>query len=335
MGIDIVRVDPLDATQGELFAGWRAVLEASERNEFGDDHNVDTLDQYVARYRNQRYESRAAWAAVADGHVIGHLAVELHLHDNTHRAEFTLAVQPNHRRRGVGTALLETAERFARDERRPVLGVESDVATGHDNPAVGFAARHGFRAAQQELHSRLTLPVEIESARAEAEKHAENYEVLTSWDGIPDEWLADRALLARRMSTDAPLGAVDFSEEAWDADRVGYDFEQIRQEGRRVVESVARHVPSGRLVGYTTIVVTERTPEIAQQWATLVLHEHRGHRLGLLLKAANLQALVAKIPTVRRIHTWNAVENEPMLRVNRSLGFAPIGLMTEWQKRLA
>jgi GNAT superfamily N-acetyltransferase len=335
VGIDIVRVDPLDATQADLFAAWRAVLEASERIEYGDDHSVDTLDQYVASYRHQRYERRAAWAAVADGNVIGHLDVELHLHDNTHRAEFTLAVQPNHRRRGAGTALLEIAERFARDERRPVLGVESDVATGHDDPAVSFAARHGFRAAQQELHSRLTLPVQIESARAEAEKHAEDYEVLTSWDGIPEEWLADRALLARRMSTDAPLGAVDFNEEAWDAKRVAYDFEQIREEGRRVVESMARHVPSGRLVGYTTIVVTERTPEIGEQWATLVRHEHRGHRLGLLVKAANLQALMAEMPAVRRIHTWNAVENEPMLRVNRSLGFAPIGLMTEWQKTSA
>ena len=335
MGIDIVRVDPLDAAQRSLFAEWRDVLEASERVEYGDEHSVDALDQYVASYRNQRYERRAAWAAVADGRVVGHLAVELHLRDNTHRAELTLAVQPEHRRRGVGTALLETAERVARDERRTVLGVESDVATGHDDPAAGFAARRGFGAAQQELHSRLTVPVAIESARAEAEKHANEYEVLTSWDGIPDEWLADRAWLARRMSTDAPLGAVDFGEEDWSADRVRHDFDLIRQEGRRVVESVARHVPSGQLVGYTTIVVTEGRPEIAEQWATLVLHEHRGRRLGLLLKTANLQALVAEMPLVRRIHTWNAVENEPMLQVNRSLGFAPVGLMTEWQKRLA
>lgn len=335
MGIDIVRVDPLDATQRPLVAEWRAVLEASERTEYGDEHCVDALDQYVASYRNQRYERRAAWAAVAHGKVVGHLNVELHLHDNTHRAELTLAVHPGHRRLGVGTALLETAERVARDEGRTVLGVESDVATDHDDPAASFAARHGFGAAQQQLHSRLTLPVEVESARADAEKHADDYEVLTSWDGIPDEWLADRALLARRMSTDAPLGTVDFGEEEWTADRVRHDFDLIREEGRRVVEAVARHVPSGQLVGYTTIAVTEARPETAEQWATLVLNEHRGHRLGLLLKAANLQALVAEMPQVRRIHTWNAVENEPMLRVNQSLGFAPVGLMTEWQKRLA
>ena len=30
--------------------------------------------------------------------------------------------------------------------------------------------------------------------------------------------------------------------------------------------------------------------------------------------------------------TWNARTNEQMLRVNRDLGFHPVGASTEWQK---
>jgi RimJ/RimL family protein N-acetyltransferase len=44
--------------------------------------------------------------------------------------------------------------------------------------------------------------------------------------------------------------------------------------------------------------------------------------------------LLAELPNVQRVHTWNANENEPMLRVNRALGFRPIGQLTEWQKTL-
>lgn len=332
MTFEVVAVDPHDAAR---FEAWRAVLEASQRVEYGDDHAVHSLHEAQALFREQRYERRLAWAAVRDGILVGHLDMGLALTDNTHRLDFALAVHPDHRRHGIGSALLEHTERVARAEHRTVLGVESDVALEHDDPAAGFAARHGFTLAQRELRSRLDLPVDVAAARAEAEKHADAYEVLTSWDGIPDEWLADRALLSRRMSTDPPLGALDYAEEEWDTERVRRDFELAREQRRRVVETVARHRATGRLVGYTTLAVPAHQPDVAFQWATLVLHEHRGHRLGTLLKAANLHALLTELPGVRSVHTWNANENEPMLRVNRALGFAPIGQMTEWQKTLS
>lgn len=332
MTLEIAAVDPNDAAR---FEAWRAVLEASQRIEYGDEHGIRSVDEVRASFRDQRYERRLAWAAVRDGAVVGHLDVALPVTDNTHRFDFTVAVHPDHRRQRIGSALLEHVERMAHTERRTVLGAESDVAIGHDDPAAGFAARHGFTTAQRELRSRLELPVDVAAARAEAEKHADGYEVSTSWDGIPDEWLTDRALLSRRMSTDPPLGALDYAEEEWDTERVRRIFGLAREQRRRVVETVARHRTSGRLVGYTTLAVAEHTPEVAYQWDTLVLSEHRGHRLGMLLKAANLQALLTELPGVRSVHTWNANENEPMLRVNRALGFEPIGQMTEWQKSLS
>jgi GNAT superfamily N-acetyltransferase len=337
MGIDIVPVDPLDPMQAARVAAWQAVLEACARVEYGEDHGIHSPDEYRAKFRHQHYERRAAWAGVVDDRVVGHLSVTLPRDDNTHRAELTVAVHPEHRRRGVGTALLATAERVARDDGRTVLGAESDVVTGHVDPAAGFAARHGFADVQREVRSILRLPVADEAlaaARAEAEKHADGYETLTSWDGVPDAWLAGRAELSRRMSTDVPLGQLDFNEEEWDAQRVIRTYEVAREQGRRLVETVARHRASGELVAFTTLAVAEHAPEVGYQGDTLVLHEHRGHRLGLLVKTVNLHALIAERPGVRRIHTWNAAENEPMLRVNRALGFTPAGLGTEWQKTL-
>jgi GNAT superfamily N-acetyltransferase len=338
MSADIVAFDPLDPGQAALLDGWRAALEASARVEYGADHSTRSADSYRAMFADQHDERRLAWAAVVDDQVVGHLAMALPVNDNVHRVDFTIAVHPNHRRRGIGTALLKQVERVTRAEGRTTLGVESDVAVGHDDPAVGFAARHGFVAALRDLRN--ALPVlggaeALDEARSEAQKHAEAYEALTSWDGIPDEWLADRAVLSQRMSTDTPLGQLDTTETAWDSERVRRVFELAARQERRMVETVARHRVTGQLVAFTTIAVAKESPDVGYQWDTLVLREHRGHRLGLLVKAVNLQALIAELPEVRRVLTWNAAENEPMLRVNRALGFAPVGRTTEWQKRIS
>jgi hypothetical protein len=65
-----------------------------------------------------------------------------------------------------------------------------------------------------------------------------------------------------------------------------------------------------------------------------VVAEHRGNRLGLLIKAANLRAARQRWPTARSVLTWNAVENRHMLAINTLLGFKPAGYEGEWQKRL-
>lgn len=338
MGLDIVAVNPLDPAQDATFRQWVGVLEEAGRAEYGDRHTSWSARELREMFRDQSDERRLAWAAAVDATIVGQLDVTLPMADNRHRAEVELTVHPDHRRRGVGSALLDVAERAVRAEGRDVVGSYSDVAIANDDPAAGFAAAHGYVAAQFELRSDLDLPPRpgvLEAIRAEVEAAAVGYEASTSWDGIPDEWLDDRAWLSQRMSTDAPLGDVAFGEQKWDADRVRRAFELARSQGRRVVETVARETSGGRLVAFSTLAVAEHTPDLAYQWDTLVLREHRGHRLGMLVKVANLQALMAELPGVRRVVTWNAKENAPMLRVNRAMGFVTVGRMTAWQKRLS
>ena len=64
-----------------------------------------------------------------------------------------------------------------------------------------------------------------------------------------------------------------------------------------------------------------------------MLREHRGHRLGMLLKIANLQLLQEAAPGHPSVLTWNAEENRPMLGVNEAVGFVPIGYEGAWAKR--
>jgi GNAT superfamily N-acetyltransferase len=79
------------------------------------------------------------------------------------------------------------------------------------------------------------------------------------------------------------------------------------------------------------LVVAGTDPGRAYQWDTLVLPEHRGHRLGLALKVANLARMQAGHPDRTELHTFNAEDNPPMAAVNDALGFRAVERMGEWQ----
>lgn len=56
--------------------------------------------------------------------------------------------------------------------------------------------------------------------------------------------------------------------------------------------------------------------------AAAVTEQHRGHRLGLLVKAAMLEWLAETEPAIELIETGNASANDHMIAVNDTLGFA-------------
>ncbi len=158
---------------------------------------------------------------------------------------------------------------------------------------------------------------------------------MTTWrEQCPRELLEDRAELARRISTDAPTGDLDYEEERWDDARVRAEEALLVSQGRAKVATGAIEEATGRLVGVTEIAIPLGAARKAYQWDTVVLPEHRGHRLGIWLKMANLRALAKASPTTTLISTWNADDNGPMIAVNEALGFEVVGTMIAWQKKL-
>ena len=135
------------------------------------------------------------------------------------------------------------------------------------------------------------------------------------------------------MTTDAPHGDLPVEEERWDGERIReYEASHVAR-GRTVLSAGA--VRDGRLVGFTELQVLLAQPERAHQGGTLVLPEHRGNRLGALMKAAVLRELTAGFPSVRRVSTYNSDTNTPMVAVNEALGFRPAGQLSTWSLRLA
>ena len=64
----------------------------------------------------------------------------------------------------------------------------------------------------------------------------------------------------------------------------------------RIYRILARHLASGEIAGVTSVIVDGETSEHAHQLDTSVVGAHRGHRLGLLLKADMLRWLTGSEP---------------------------------------
>jgi GNAT superfamily N-acetyltransferase len=288
--------------------------------------------------------------------VLASLALHLPKQDNTHTGYLQIDVRPEHRGRGIGTTLHELALGLARAHGRTTLtgatfqAVEPPPGPGtlapptgsgrvrSDDAAVRFLRRNGWDLEQVERRSVLDVPLDPEvlaGHRSRAEQAAgPDYRVLTWVGRCPDDLVDQFAGLQSRMSTDAPSAGLDRNEDVWDAARVRATEQQLVDRGMTYRVAAAQHLPTGDLVAFTALASRPDTDELVHQDDTLVLREHRGHRLGMLVKAVNLGALAVAQPAARRIATWNAQENAPMLAINVELGFRPAGGSGEWQLRL-
>jgi GNAT superfamily N-acetyltransferase len=322
--------DPLFPAWCEVWAAGQLLDRPEEEPRPASDH-VALGRQLVAPGGSRDGTHRAV---VLDGAVVGALRLLLPLKDNPTVAVVDVAVHPAHRRRGIGTRLLAEGRDVARANGRTELITEVD----EPGPGVAgrqFALRHGWTCDLIETRRDLVLPVDEErlsALEAGARRASTGYAVVTWRDRTPDDLLEDRALLERRMTTDAPHGDLPVEEEQWDGERIReYEASHVAR-GRTVLSAGA--VKDGRLVAFTDLQVPLAQPQRAHQAGTLVLREHRGHRLGALVKAAVLRELAATLPEVRRISTYNFESNAPMVAVNEALGFTPAGQLSSWSLRL-
>ena len=275
------------------------------------------------------------------GPILGVGLMERSLVDNLHAVEVTVAVHPAYRRRGVGTALVagmgEAAAADGREVLNSIVDVPLSVAAHH--PSRSFAPKVGFTPTLGGNTRHLRLPVDparLDQLRGVVAgvRDAADYRTFTFDAPWPEELMEDHGELLRRMSTDEPAGDSEREEEFWDERRLRESEELLVARGASKFVAVSQHAPSGRVVAMSEILVGADTPAQAWQAVTVVDRAHRGHRLGLAVKIANLDALAARAPAVRLIVTGNAAVNAPMIAVNDMMGFEVVGEGMFWQKRL-
>ncbi len=256
--------------------------------------------------------------------------------DNLHLSSTDLFVHPDHRRHGVGTALLTAVSDRARAAGRTVLLAAPYSPVDEPGAGEAFLTRHGFELGLAEM-SRVCDLVESEptwpALAAEAATHHADYRLEPWQDRVPEALVEGYCRVEEAFNDQAPLGELDLEAEVWSAERVAERDERFVATGRRQF-GVLAYAADGTCVAATELFVNEVASWRALQGGTLVVPGHRGRRLGLSLKLANLRAVRERFPDCRYVFTTVAGVNAPMNAVNELLGFRDVERALEMQLRL-
>jgi len=297
--LTITPLSPPDSPEEPRWLEFCGLVNANERELSGGPHwDVDPLELFTTQ-RADADTRRLRYLAHVDDVPAGYLVAETDLVDAPDSATVAVFVHPGFRGRGVAEALVARLRaELPEDVRRVRAWVETPVTdgaalrppSGHGaiderHPGVRLALRHGLSLGMVERVSRYDFAA----------------------PGIdPDTALAEAGAVA------------------------GEDYEVRERErvlllGNRLFHAVVLHRPTGEVVALSDLALSRANPAaFVDQMDTIVLPGHRGRRLGMLVKAANLIQVRRLAPSAAGIVTWNAAENRYMLAVNEALGFVPM-----------
>ena len=282
----------------------------------------------------------AEWHALfgardAGGAMIGYSLVAWQKNDpgNQHLRWCEVAVEKVHRRRGLGRALLRRAVEAVADQGDDIVFMSqvTDRVPAGETFARAIGATQGLAMKTNQLD---LTSVDRAKVRERAHVAPAGFRLERVDGPVPHDLLGPYIQSASGMN-DAPRG--DLRMEDWELNE-----EQIRdreswqrQVGIERWLIVAVHEASGDGAGFTEVTYDPRVAHLIWQQGTAVIDAHRGHGLGLWMKAVMLDRILAERTKARFIRTGNANANAQMLAINTQLGFRPAWASSLWQLTLS
>jgi len=317
-----MRILPLDPSDAGTVRACHEIHAAAVR---ADDSPEPTRSVTAFRTRLTRSRSGSrtqVWfmPGAKAGTVAAWCRAELSTQENQNLALLDLVVDPARRRGGLGTALLRhAAGEAAADGRGCLRGTVQEGSAG-EAFARQAGATQGMTDIRRVLELRAIPAGAVASLRESGEKAAAGYS-LVRWEGLTPDARLDQVAALRNALNDAPRDA-SVEGSAWDARRVREHADAyVARSGMRRYSLAAVHDASGEMAALTMLSVDPGVPDWGLQAFTAVARPHRGHRLGLLVKAAMMEWLMAAEPRLERILTENASSNRHMIAINEELGY--------------
>jgi GNAT superfamily N-acetyltransferase len=327
-------IRPLDPTNDADMDGFQDVYAAAERAE---DPGVGlySREDGIAMLTSDTASLFDAFGAFHEGRMVGESILMGSTRDNLEVAQVLLWVHPDHRGRGHGSRLVADMEDHARTLGRTLLRVQLRMGDGLSRNRE-FAERLGYSLAMTEIERRLPLPADpslLDHLSAEAAAHHDGYEIRAFAGPVPAELRASYVDLDNLLPVEMPHGDLDLEAGR----RIVEDLDALEREreqaGRSSVSAFA--VRDGVVVAYADASVPGGEARHVDQYGTLVHPEHRGHRLGMAVKSAQLRLLSERFPDRDYIQTSNSEVNAHMVAINVALGFEIHQVWGEFEKRLA
>lgn len=266
------------------YEAWRAVRIAVVPGE-----RCDT----VAELRAQETPERLMLLARLDGVVVGSGLASRS--DTTGGGFAAPRVLSDHRRRGIGSALLR-----ALADHVTGLGLPELRGMVEDEGSLAFAAHFGF----------LETDRQIEQVRALGDEQPpsvcpDGVEVVTL-DQRPELWAACYDRFGTQVLADfATYEPLEISAEQWSSSWAG--------------DPMFLALSDGEVIGCAGVHRDTDRPERGENALTAVRRDWRGRGVAAHLKRRTLSWAAAH--GLSELYTWTQVRNAPMLRLNEQLGY--------------
>ncbi len=324
----------VDSSNQKQINAWYT-LQRNLRKEILPDESFLTMEELLAHNRAiHELRDSVDWCIWhgEDEAMVGLSGVRFSRQDSGNDpAYFTVQIDQNYRRNGIGSAYLRRIVETATERGRKILRVQTNdrclsgekfiIPTGADIVHKGHFNILVLKDVEKTLiNSWLGLPVQ-------------GFKELTTgnWEGITPE---------HRIQEIS-----DFYQVIYDAGKEqhghsGYRFtpENVREGekvsismGKKVHSIYAADAESNRLLGLTKISWYPSRPSLVSQGYTAVLPDARGRGIGRRLKAEMLQKVFRDMPRVEYMKTGNADNNDAILKINAELGFRHQMATKTWQ----
>ncbi len=330
---EIRRVDPLDETL--LRAWWETdhSVFAERPYDVGEPWSVSRVS---LAQDNPDFTLVLLGAFDHSGAMVGAASARLPQLENLHVVSAVVSVPMEFRRQGVGSQLLMAVEAVGRADGRTLLLVEAPAPVTGESPGTLFGAARGFTLGNLEEVKVLELATAEpawEELEAEAAAAGGDYRVVTWGTFTPAEHVQGFCDLLSVFFSNIPQGDLELEDMVWTPERLMAYEERLRETGFEEF-TAAVVAPDGSMVGVSDVGLLPSEPGKAEIGITIVLEQHRGHRLGLAMKLATHRALRAAYPQCRIVVTSNAGANTHMNSVNERLGYRVVERLPELKKEI-
>jgi GNAT superfamily N-acetyltransferase len=241
-----------------------------------------------------------------------------------------MTVLAPHRRRGIGTALLEALEDEARRRKVPKL---LGGANEGEKFALDWALGHGYRQIGRRIASYVELarfdPAQfseaLDRARADGITIKSFAETLDGRDASArEQWWRKLYDAEAPMWEDIPF-ATPMPHWPWDR------FYEMSTSAQMLLDLSLVAYAGDQIAGFTT--TGKRKDRDAWTWMTGTAREHRGRGVARALKVEALTR--AKRKGLRAMGTTNDEPNKAMRGINAKLGYQMLPAHVELEKPLA
>lgn len=317
-----MRFDGEQADDADLAAYHRVVQSAREVDLPGAAPKSYDVVARSVRIPHPALGRAGRWVARRSGEVIAVAHAFFPDGGNAHIALAEITVHPEARRQGIGTAFLQAVLPELRARGRRVVEGQTAAFGAGEKWAHALGARTVNATVVQELRVAEVDPSLWEVGVPEGYR-------LEAWSGAAPDDLVASYVNAKTAMYDAPRGTADFGHPEWTVERVRGIEAELRRNNREQRVVAAVHEATGEVAGFTELWLPLPPGREGIQLDTAVLAAHRGHGLGVRVKARALRDLKADGIELDLITTGTNADNEHMIRVNLALGYATVRSMVE------